>query len=44
MYNSGARSYITDYYNTMDFGVLSMYLSSYVLRFFTEFKVSEADV
>nr|KAG5702760.1 hypothetical protein BaRGS_003634 [Batillaria attramentaria] len=43
VYNSGARSYITDYYNTMDFGVLSMYLSSYVLRFFTEFKVSEAD-
>ncbi|XP_025087997.1 short transient receptor potential channel 3-like isoform X2 [Pomacea canaliculata] len=43
IYNSGARSYITDYYNTMDFGVLSMYLSSYVLRFFTEYKVSEAD-
>ncbi|KAL8623911.1 hypothetical protein ACOMHN_054252 [Nucella lapillus] len=43
VYNSGARSYITDYYNTMDFGVLSMYLCSYVLRFFTEFKVSDAD-
>ncbi|KAL8607311.1 hypothetical protein ACOMHN_039461 [Nucella lapillus] len=43
VYNSGARSYVTDYYNTMDFGVLSMYLCSYVLRFFTEFKVSDAD-
>ncbi|XP_050393600.1 short transient receptor potential channel 7 isoform X3 [Patella vulgata] len=43
VYNSGARSYVTDYYNSMDFSVLSMYLASYVLRFFTEYKVSEAD-
>ncbi|XP_041362796.1 short transient receptor potential channel 7-like [Gigantopelta aegis] len=43
VYNSGARSYLTDYYNFMDFSVLTMYLASYVLRFFTEFKVSEAD-
>ncbi|XP_012943366.1 uncharacterized protein LOC101855595, partial [Aplysia californica] len=44
IYSSGARSYIMDYYNAMDFAVLSMYLSSYVLRFFTEYKVSEADL
>ncbi|CAG5122394.1 unnamed protein product, partial [Candidula unifasciata] len=43
IYSSGARSYIMDYYNAMDFAVLSMYLSSYVLRFFTEIKVREAN-
>ena len=43
IYVSGARSYIMDYYNAMDFAVLSMYLCSYVLRFFTEYKVAEAD-
>ncbi|RUS82324.1 hypothetical protein EGW08_009914, partial [Elysia chlorotica] len=43
IYVAGARSYIMDYYNAMDFAVLSMYLCSYVLRFFTEYKVSEAD-
>ncbi|KAH9513132.1 Short transient receptor putative channel 3 [Bulinus truncatus] len=43
IYSCGARSYIMDHYNIMDFGVLSMYLSSYVLRFFTNYKVTEAD-
>ncbi|BFZ03481.1 hypothetical protein BsWGS_06520 [Bradybaena similaris] len=43
IYSSGARSYIMDYYNAMDFAVLSMYLASSVLRFFTEYQVKEAD-
>ncbi|XP_046582915.1 short transient receptor potential channel 3-like [Haliotis rubra] len=43
VYISGARAYTTDYYNLVDFSVLSMYLASYVLRFFTEYQVSEAD-
>ncbi|CAI9738537.1 short transient receptor potential channel 3-like [Octopus vulgaris] len=43
IYNTGARSYLTDYYNFMDFGVLSMYLASYLLRFITDFRVQEAD-
>ncbi|KAL3877271.1 hypothetical protein ACJMK2_035003 [Sinanodonta woodiana] len=43
IYSSGGRSYFTDYYNFMDFSVLSMYLASYVLRFITEFMVSDAD-
>ncbi|XP_055876461.1 short transient receptor potential channel 7-like isoform X2 [Biomphalaria glabrata] len=43
IYSCGARSYIMDYYNAMDFAVLSMYLSSYVLRFYTSYKVTEAD-
>ncbi|XP_059156506.1 short transient receptor potential channel 7-like [Physella acuta] len=43
IYSCGARCYIMDYYNAMDFAVLSMYLSSYVLRFFTNYKVTEAD-
>ncbi|KAL5019007.1 hypothetical protein ScPMuIL_004729 [Solemya velum] len=43
IYSSGARSYVTDYYNFMDFSVLSMYLASYVLRLFTEYMVSHAD-
>ncbi|XP_033739855.1 short transient receptor potential channel 3-like [Pecten maximus] len=43
IYHTGARSYLTDYINFMDFSVLSMYLASYVMRFFTEYKVSNAD-
>lgn len=43
IYYNGARSYLTDYINFMDFSVLSMYLASYVMRFFTEYKVSDAD-
>lgn len=43
IYSSGARAYLTDYYNFVDFGVLSMYLASYVLRFYTELMVSDAD-
>ncbi|XP_064608787.1 short transient receptor potential channel 7-like [Liolophura sinensis] len=43
VYNSGARGYVMDNYNFMDFIVLSMYLASYVLRFFTDHKVSESD-
>ncbi len=43
VYHSGARSYTMDYYNFMDISVLSMYLASYVLRFYTEYQVSQAD-
>ncbi|VDI51110.1 Hypothetical predicted protein [Mytilus galloprovincialis] len=43
LYCTGAHSYLTDYYNFMDFSVISMYLASYVLRFYTEIMVSNAD-
>ena len=43
IYSSGGLSYFTNYYNFMDYSVLSMYLASYVLRFFTEYMVSDAD-
>ncbi|XP_060584215.1 short transient receptor potential channel 7-like isoform X6 [Ruditapes philippinarum] len=43
IYGSGGLSYFTNYYNFMDYSVLSMYLASYVLRFFTEYVVSDAD-
>lgn len=43
IYNTGARSYLTDYYSFVDFGVLSMYMASYLLRFITDFRVQEAD-
>ncbi|XP_045214496.1 short transient receptor potential channel 7-like isoform X4 [Mercenaria mercenaria] len=43
IYSSGGLSYFTNYYNFMDYSVLSMYLASYVLRFFTEYVVSDAD-
>ncbi|XP_052788308.1 short transient receptor potential channel 7-like isoform X2 [Mya arenaria] len=43
IYCSGGLSYFTNYYNFMDYSVLSMYLASYVLRFFTEYMITEAD-
>ncbi|KAH3872990.1 hypothetical protein DPMN_036214 [Dreissena polymorpha] len=43
IYSSGGLSYFVNYYNFMDYSVLSMYLASYVLRFFTEYMVAEAD-
>jgi len=43
MYNSGIRVYLLDNYNWIDFIVLSVYLSSYVLRFFVDHKIKKAD-
>jgi len=43
MYTSGLRVYLLDNYNWIDFIVLSLYLSSYVLRFLVEHRVKEAD-
>ncbi|XP_065921451.1 short transient receptor potential channel 7 isoform X3 [Magallana gigas] len=43
LYSIGLRAYITVYQKLIDFSVLSMYLASYVLRFFTEYKISQAD-
>jgi len=43
MYNSGLRVYMLDNYNWIDFIVLSVYLSSYVLRFLVEQRIKIAD-
>lgn len=44
MYNSGLRVYLLDNYNWIDFIVLSVYLSSYVLRFLVDHKIKRADM
>ncbi|CAH1795209.1 unnamed protein product [Owenia fusiformis] len=44
VYNSGLRAYVLDYYNFMDFSVLSMYIASYCLRFFVDNWVKDADL
>jgi hypothetical protein len=43
MYNSGLRVYCLDTYNLADFAVLSLYLSSYVLRFMVDHWIKQAD-
>ena len=43
MYTAGLRVYLLDNYNWIDFIVLSLYLSSYVLRFLVEHRVKQAD-
>lgn len=43
MYNSGLRVYLLDTYNIADFAVLSLYLSSYVLRFMVDHWIKQAD-
>lgn len=43
MYNSGIRVYLLDNYNWIDFVVLSVYLSSYVLRFLVDHRIKLAD-
>jgi len=43
MYNSGLRVYLLDNYNWIDFIVLSVYLSSYVLRFLVDERIKCAD-
>ena len=43
MYNSGLRVYLLDTYNVVDFTVLSLYLSSYVLRFLVDHWIKQAD-
>ena len=44
MYMSGLRVYLLDSYNWIDFIVLSLYLASYVLRFFVEHRVAQAEL
>ena len=44
MYNCGLRVYLLDNYNWIDFVVLSVYLSSYVLRFLVDHRIKIADV
>ena len=43
MYNAGLRVYMLDNYNWIDFIVLSVYLSSYVLRILVQQRVKIAD-
>ena len=43
VYNAGMRVYLLDYYNIIDFTVLSLYLASYALRFFVDQKLREVD-
>ena len=43
MYTSGIRVYLLDNYNWTDYTVLSLYLSSYVLRFLVDHWVRTAD-
>lgn len=43
LYNSGVRVYLLDSYNWIDFVVLSMYLSSYALRFIVDHRIKVAD-
>jgi len=44
LYSSGPRVYLLDSYNLIDFIVLSMYLSSYALRFLVDRRIKFADV
>ncbi|XP_074649130.1 short transient receptor potential channel 7-like [Tubulanus polymorphus] len=43
IYSSGVRDYVYDYYNFMDFTILSLYLASYAMRFIVDHWVKEAD-
>ena len=43
MYSSGLRVYLLDYYNLLDFIVLSLYLASYMLRFLVDRWIKQAD-
>jgi len=43
MYNAGLRVYMLDNYNWIDFIVLSVYLSSYVLRILVQQRIKIAD-
>jgi len=43
MYNAGLRVYMLDNYNWIDFIVLSVYLSSYVLRILVQQRIRFAD-
>lgn len=43
LYHSGVRVYLLDNYNWIDFIVLSLYLSSYVLRFLVDHWIKTAD-
>lgn len=43
LYSTGLKAYVTVYQKLIDFSVLSMYLASYVLRFFTEYRIAQAD-
>ena len=44
MYSSGVRIYLLDNYNWVDYTVLSLYLSSYVLRFLVDHWIKDADL
>jgi|SRR6218665_1118616 len=44
MYHIGVRVYLLDNYNWMDFIILSLYLSSYVLRFLADHWTKQADL
>jgi len=44
LYSSGPRVYLLDSYNFIDFIVLSMYLSSYALRFLVDRRIKFADL
>jgi len=44
LYCSGPRVYLLDNYNWIDFIVLSMYLSSYALRFLVDRRIKFADL
>ena len=41
--NTGARQYLRDNYNLVDFSVLSIYLASYTLRFLADRWIKMAD-
>lgn len=43
IYNTGVRVYLLDYYNMIDFTVLSLYLASYVLRFLVDQRLRDVD-
>lgn len=44
MYHCGLRVYLLDNYNWMDFVILSLYLSSYMLRFLVDHWIKQADI
>jgi hypothetical protein len=43
VYTSGIRAYVVDNYNWIDFTVLSLYISSYALRFLVDHWIKQAD-
>lgn len=44
LHKSGLRVYLLDNYNWIDFSILSLYLSSYVLRFLADRWIKDADI